>query len=415
MNRKQRLLATLHGKTVDRPPVSFYELESVSQDPEDVSPYNIYSDPSWLPLFKLVREKTDLIARQVVPFRPDPFKMLDGITEEKRWEDGASLFVRTTIHTGARVLTQLTRRDKDTDTVWILEHLCKSPEDLDTYIRLPDLVERTQRLAICYGEARTEVDYSVERTRANRAKEPRSAAPSACAEPDISGVLATEESLSDSGIVYLDTADPLCCVACLFEFGEFTVLAMSQPALMHRALECFAQELYARTEAVAKALPGRLWRIYGPEYASPPYMRPSLYEDYVVRYDKAMVQTIQKYGGYARIHSHGRLKDVLDSIVGMGCDGLDPIEPPPQGDVELAHVRQNYGRQLVLFGNLEIADIENLPPDQFRQKVLTAMDQGTMGEGRGFVLMPSSCPCGRKLSSLTLKNYETMLECIERF
>ena len=56
-------------------------------------------------------------------------------------------------------------------------------------------------------------------------------------------------------------------------------------------------------------------------------------------------------------------------IAGMGADGLDPIEPPPQGDMELRDVRQRHGRQLVLFGNLEIADIETLPTPRFTEKV----------------------------------------------
>ena len=89
--------------------------------------------------------------------------------------------------------------------------------------------------------------------------------------------------------------------------------------------------------------------------------------------------------------------------------GLDPIEPPPQGDVSLAYVRECYGKDLVLFGNLEASDIENCPTDQFETKVQQALTEGTSGHGRGFVLMPSACPYGRKLSTLALKNYEKIL------
>jgi len=92
---------------------------------------------------------------------------------------------------------------------------------------------------------------------------------------------------------------------------------------------------------------------------------------------------------------------------------LDPIEPPPQGDVELSYVRKKYGHQLVLFGNLEASDIENLSADEMKQKTIQAIEEGTAGEGKGFVLMPSSCPYGRKLSTRALKNYETIIEVIE--
>jgi uroporphyrinogen-III decarboxylase len=121
-----------------------------------------------------------------------------------------------------------------------------------------------------------------------------------------------------------------------------------------------------------------------------------------------MVRSIQAHGGYARIHCHGRLRNILDLIAGMGADALDPIEPPPQGDVELREVRERHGRQMVLFGNLEVADIELLPPPRFEEKVKRALAEGTAGPGRGFVLMPSASPYGRELSPPTLRNYETI-------
>jgi hypothetical protein len=234
-------------------------------------------------------------------------------------------------------------------------------------------------------------------------------------EPDCTGVLEAERALGDSGIVMIDTPDPLCIAASLFEMGEYTVVAATESRLFQRLLEWFAASLLPQTEAVARALPGRLWRIYGPEYASAPYLHPSQFREYAIRYDTPMVQSIQRWGGFARIHSHGKLKAILDDIVSTGFSGLDPIEPPPQGDVALAYVRERYGKQLVLFGNLELSDIEMLPVQAFERKVMQALREGTAGEGRGFVLMPSSCPYGRVLAAQTLRNYEKIVEMVERF
>ena len=211
----------------------------------------------------------------------------------------------------------------------------------------------------------------------------------------------------------VDTEDPLCAAAALFSMEDYTLLAFTEPALFHRLLEKMARRIHARTAEISRRFPGRLWRIYGPEYASEPYLPPRLFEEYVVRYTGPMIRAIHAHGGYARIHCHGRLKNILDLIAGMGADGLDPIEPPPQGDMELREVRQRHGRQLVLFGNLEIADIETLPPPRFAEKVKRALDEGTAGAGRGFVLMPSASPYGRELSPLTLRNYETILRLVE--
>jgi len=61
---------------------------------------------------------------------------------------------------------------------------------------------------------------------------------------------------------------------------------------------------------------------------------------------------------------------------------------------------------MALFGNLEVSDIENLPTAQFAKKVATALREGTQGQGRGLVVMPSSASYGRGISPLTLRNYQ---------
>jgi len=371
-------MATLRGEPVDRPAVSFYEINGMTQDPTDADPFNVYSDPSWRPLLELARERTDVIVMRGVSFKntlPDP---LDELTTTEEWfDENGNLNTRRTIRAGGRTLTVQTRRDIDVNTVWTTEHLLKNVDDFRAWLELP------------------QAEFS--------------------GEPDIDQVLADETALGEAGIVMLDTADPLCHVAPLFDMGEYTIVALTENSLMYRALEKVARLLMPGIEAVAKALPGRLWRICGPEYASPPYLPPNLFEEYVTRYVTPIVKTIQRYGGYARVHSHGSLKDVLDHIVATGCDGLDPIEPPGQGDVELAYVRRKYGKQLVLFGNLEISDIESMPTERFAERVRTALREGTEGEGRGFVLMPSACPCGRKLAERTLRNYEKIIELVEAF
>ena len=375
MNRRARLMATLRGEIVDRPAVCFYEINGYDEHPDDLDPYNIYSHSSWGRLIELARHKTDRIVMRRVPFchqSPDP---LVPLTRCETTEREAGRYTTTSIRAGGRTLTVRTRRDRDVNTVWTVEHLLKDVHDLRGFLDLP---ERP------FG-----------------------------GQPDVEAVLQVERDLGDTGIVMVDTPDPLCMAASLFDMSTFTMIALTEPPLFHRLLERFAALLWPQTEAVAQALPGRLWRIYGPEYAAPPYLPPRLFGEYVVHYDRPMVEAIQRYGGYARLHSHGRLEAVLDDIAATGCLALDPIEPPPQGDVSLWYVRQRYGEQMALFGNIEASDIENLPPDAFAAKVAQALDEGTRGKGRGFVLMPSACPYGRVLSPRAMSNYELMVEMVQ--
>jgi uroporphyrinogen-III decarboxylase len=191
--------------------------------------------------------------------------------------------------------------------------------------------------------------------------------------------------------------------------ADFTVTAFSEQDLFGRLLEKLAPHYHQRTRAVARAMPGRLWRIYGPEFAVEPYLPPRLFEKYVVRHTGPMVSAIHAGGGFARIHCHGRIRSALPHIAQMGADAIDPVEPPPLGDVALADVRRQYGDRLVLFGNLELRDVEMMAPREFQKVVAKAIRDGTSGRGRGFVLMPSACPCGRTITPRTLANYRTIV------
>lgn len=386
MNRRERLLATIKGEAVDRPAVCFYEIGGIKMDPWDGDVFNVYNDPSWKPLIEMAQERTDLI-RMRSPVRAHSHESWDTSgsdgesvrgqffkTEQTVQDD--VILTKQTVSVNGREMTALTRKQKDLDTIWTVEHLIKNPQDIEDYLLIPD-------------EAFLE-------------------------NVNVEPLLEEERALGDRGIVMVDTEDPLCAAATLMSMEDFTIIAMTEQSLFHLLLEKCARYIYARTEKAAREFPGRLWRIYGPEYATEPYLPPYLFDQYVVKYVGPMIDEIHKYGGYARVHCHGRIRNVLESIVGMGADAIDPIEPPPNGDVELEYVCREYGKELVLFGNIEVSDIEHMPSDEFAKVVDKSIKDGTSHCGRGFVLTPSSSPYGREITAQTLRNYEILVEKVTR-
>lgn len=122
MTRKERLLATLQGKPVDRPAVSFYEIGGWKME-QNNDEFTVWNDPSWRPLVDLANEQTDLIRMMSPKWNGAGDNGLSELTKTKSWCDGDSLFTQTTIRADRRILTSLIRRDKDIDTTWTLEHL----------------------------------------------------------------------------------------------------------------------------------------------------------------------------------------------------------------------------------------------------------------------------------------------------
>jgi hypothetical protein len=372
MTRRQRLQATLRGEAVDRPAVSFYEVGGWRMD-EDGDEFTVWNDPSWRPLVDMALRETDIM-RMVPPAWKPAEDPLAGLTTTETWREGESRFTRTRLRAPGRDLQTVVRRDTGTQTVWTLEHLLKDAEDAEAYLRLPEPAPRA---------------------------------------PDPAPLLAEEAALGEDGIILVDVGDPLCCAAELFSMEDYTVTAMTQPELFRRLLEKLAARLLPEYDAFSRAFPGRLWRICGSEYAGEPYLPPRLYAEYMVPYTGEIVRSIKRHGGFARIHSHGRLRGILPHVRAMGVDALDPLEPPPQGDMGLGEIRGEIGDAVVLMGNIEASDIENLPTALFEKKVATALREGTAGPGRGFVLHPSSCPYGRTITPLVMANYRTMIRMAE--
>jgi hypothetical protein len=381
-------MRTLRGEPVDRPAVNFYEIGGFRIDPIDPDKFNVYNDPSWEPLLQLAEEQTDLIRMRspvrpyshevgILPHKPKAKELQDEFFKVHEYQENECHFNRVTLKISGRTMTSLIRRSPDVDTVWTLEYLLRDIDDLKAYLQLPDEI---------FAE-----------------------------EVDITGLTEEDKNMGDSGIVMVDTDDPICAAASLFSMEDFTIIALTEQQLFHRLLEKLSHHIYTRVEKTAKSFPGHLWRIYGPEYVTEPYLPPHLFAEYVVRYTGPMVETIQKHGGFARIHCHGRIRAVLAYIVQMGATAIDPVEPPPQGDVELAYVRDKYGKDLVLFGNLELIDIENMEPADFEKLVEKALIDGTNGDGKGFVLTPSSAPNGRVITPRMMANYETMVRLATNF
>ncbi len=281
MTSKQRLMATLRGENVDRPAVNFYEVGGFIVDLEDIDEFNVYNSDSWKSLLNLAENCTDLI-RMMSPVRKESHiswknTIQNEITQKFvnaiNWETGNSRFTKFTYKVGNKELTAVTRRDRNSDTVWTMEPLLKNREDVLAFLDLPDEIF-TEKI-------------------------------------DISTLLAQEKTIGDKGIVMIDTEDPVCAVASLFSLEDFITLAYSEIDLCHRMLSKHAAVIMERAESVSRDMPGRLWRIYGPEYVAPPFFPVRFFQEYAVRDDKPLIDMIHQNKGFERIHCHGKVKEIM--------------------------------------------------------------------------------------------------------
>jgi hypothetical protein len=317
-----------------------------------------------------VREHTDCMYL-LDPQPKEPPK--DGAVIQS-WCEGDLIHTQITLPSPGRTFTARYRRQESVNTTWTLEHLLKDISDIADYLRIP---------------------Y-------------------ATPDPDMEAYLKVQQNLGDRGVMLLSLSDPICEAATLFGMDRFLVYAITKTGEIKAFLDAIHERQMAYLRKIlAYDVHDIVFRIYGPEYATPPYLPPSLFTEFVTGYLRQSCTLIRQAGGLPRIHCHGKIARILDDLAGTDAVALDPVEPPPDGDISLAELKRRWGRRFCLMGGLELRDLELSNPGHIDTLVKEAMQSAK--EGSGFVLMPSACPLGAELSDRTRENYLQMIESALRY
>jgi len=365
MTGRERLLRAIRHEPVDRVPISAYELRGMNPAAWE------NNEPSYKRLMDAVREYTDCL--YMLNPLPLPSEQPPHVESEER-VFGKAHVVRTVYHTKFGDLTMRTREDEGLHTRWTLEHLLKEPEDIGVYLSLP------------YEPAK--YDFA--------------AFDAECAR------------VGEGGLVMVSVPDPVCQAADLFEMGDFLMLAVTKTNEIKYLLDALHErQMHELKAMLSHSMRNVVFRICGPEYCTPPYLAPWLFGEFVTCYLHDICRVIRRAGAIPRIHCHGKIKEALYHFAETDALALDPLEPPPDGDIELKDIKTQYGKQFCLFGNIELRELECADLPRIDELVRQAMEDAK--EDGGFVLMPTSAPINVPLSERTEANYLQMFESAHKY
>jgi uroporphyrinogen-III decarboxylase len=90
-----------------------------------------------------------------------------------------------------------------------------------------------------------------------------------------------------------------------------------------------------------------------------------MYKEFVAPYENEIFRAIRETGSKSYVHTCGAIGDRLDLMAETGVDGIDTLDPPPLGTVDLSEAKTRYGRRFFFKGNLdavnEMLDAEDAP------------------------------------------------------
>jgi hypothetical protein len=361
---RERFLAALRGRPVDRVPLDLEGLHFATREQVEA-----LEDPGR-------RE----LAERVVPHTAYPVyapggmnrwlmtlpEHMQSVSEQRA--DGTTITTRT-IKTPKGPLTGIVGRHPSIRTTWTVKYPCQSLEDIEKIRSVPWHV-------------------------------PEQAAP-----PDLSDL---PEDFPRRRYVRSGVSSPFVCVAGMMPYEYFLELCATHLDLLRELTQMCLERTLAILDAVlAEGTVEYVW-MGGCEWLTPPMGSPALYDALVQQYERPVIERIHAGGALAHVHCHGNVRSTLERVIERGADLLEPVEPPPDGDIEFAEAKRLAGGRITLGGNVEARVLECGTVDQTEAAVRAAFDGGK----QRMVLRTTAGPVG-EFHPPIVRNYHRMIDLWE--
>jgi uroporphyrinogen-III decarboxylase len=154
-------------------------------------------------------------------------------------------------------------------------------------------------------------------------------------------------------------------------------------ALLERLTEA------AITWAVAQAKHGVDAVLISSAFAGGGLISPKMYADFVLPCERRVTDAVKAHGVTVYTHTCGRIGDRLVLMEETGTMGIDTMDPPPLGNVELVDAKRIVGDRLFLKGNMNsVALLEYTTKEEV---VADATQRIQIGKPGGGYILSSAC------------------------
>jgi uroporphyrinogen-III decarboxylase len=122
-------------------------------------------------------------------------------------------------------------------------------------------------------------------------------------------------------------------------------------------------------------------------YAGGGFISPRHYERFVLPFEAALIAEFRRQCPGVPIYTHtcGAIGDRLELMERTGTDGIDTLDPPPLGNVDLADARRRLSDRVFIKGNVDPVNtvLRRAPEDCYRD----ALERiGIAGAHGGYIL-----------------------------
>jgi uroporphyrinogen decarboxylase len=147
---------------------------------------------------------------------------------------------------------------------------------------------------------------------------------------------------------------------------------------------------------------GALWLADDLAYTSGTLISPDLLRKHLFPWYRKIAEIAQGANLPLLFHSDGNLLSIMDDLVDIGIDGLQPIEPKA---MDINRLKKMYAGRLCLIGNIDLGYTLTLgTPDEVRSEVRDRIR--SIGPGGGYCVGSSNTVT----NYVPLENFKAMVE-----
>jgi hypothetical protein len=211
--------------------------------------------------------------------------------------------------------------------------------------------------------------------------------------------------------VHVEVFSPFTHLMELFGYEQALMALVDAPKLCHQALAAFTKVVLAQVQLYGEHGPDAI--LVSSAFAGAGFISRQMYQEFVMPCENEVFQAIRQRGCKSYVHTCGAIGDRLDLMARTAVDGIDTLDPPPLGTVDLAQAKTDYGRRFFFKGNLDAVN-EMLHADEatFERAVEERLRIGKPGSG---YILSSACSVAPHVRPERLKRLTELAERLGRY
>jgi hypothetical protein len=165
-----------------------------------------------------------------------------------------------------------------------------------------------------------------------------------------------------------------------FGVSEALMSLVSNPIESKAILQCYANGV---TQLALEMTAHRVDAIkISSPFSGSGFISPHFYREFVLPYEGQIARSVRQQDVHIYTHTCGAIGDRLEMMVESGISGLECLDPPPLGDVDLTEAKKRIGNKVFIKGNIDpIHVLLEGPPEIIKKDAEEKIRIGNRGGG----------------------------------